>query len=245
MKKQKLNQIIAIEKGIKSRVNGTITEAYHAAQKPSLFEGLSKTYAKKNEDGEDYPPESSRVQKNANELVRSTANSLSELFDATATKDFANCSARADVEVDGKVLLKDAPATYLLFLEKQLTDFRTFLGSLPVLDPSFQWDFDENASLYKTPSITTARPKKVHKAIVLYPATEKHPAQTQLIQEDVIVGHWKQVRMSGAIQPQQKAKLLKRVEKLQKAVKFAREEANSSDAPQVDVGEAVFGWILE
>jgi len=245
MKEQKLNQIIAVEKGVKSRTQSSITQSYHAAQKPTLFEGFTKTYNKKNEDYEDFPQESSRVQMNANEIVRSVANSLSALFDITATKDFANCNAKANVVIDGEVLLESVPATYMLFLEKQLVDFRTFLDSLPVLDPSHQWDFDKNANLYKTPPITTAKTKKVNKAIVLYPATDKHPAQTQLVQEDIIVGHWEQIRMSGAIQPQQKAKLLERVEKLQKAVKFAREEANSSEAPQVDAGEALFNWILK
>jgi hypothetical protein len=34
---------------------------------------------------------------------------------------------------------------------------------------------------------------------VLYDATEHHPAQTQLISEDVIVGWWETVKHSGAI----------------------------------------------
>lgn len=141
MKKQKLNQIIAVEKNIKSRVNSSISESYKAVQKPALFEGFMKTYHRKNEDYEDYPPESSRVQMNANETIRSVTNNMSQLFDITATKDYANCNAFADIEVDGEVVMEKVPATYLLFLEKQLTDFRTFVGSLPVLDPSYQWDF--------------------------------------------------------------------------------------------------------
>lgn len=78
----------------------------------------------------------------------------------------------------------------------------------------------------------------------MYQATDKHPAQTQLVQEDVIVGSWNQTKMSGAIQPQQKDMLLQRIEKLQKAVKFAREEANSVDADNVEAGKVIFDWIL-
>ena len=42
----KLNQIIAIEKGIKSRVYGDLTELNKAIQKPDLFNGFQKTYQK-------------------------------------------------------------------------------------------------------------------------------------------------------------------------------------------------------
>lgn len=41
------------------------------------------------------------------------------MFDVVATQDFANCQAKADVMVEGRVLIKDAPVTHLLFLEKQ------------------------------------------------------------------------------------------------------------------------------
>jgi len=37
------------------------------------------------------------------------------------------------------------PATYLLFLEKQLTDLHTLVSKLPVLDASETWVFDQAA----------------------------------------------------------------------------------------------------
>ena len=58
----KLNQIIAIEKGVKSRVYGEITEMHKSSQKPELFNGFVKTYRKKDEDSEDYPPERKKAQ---------------------------------------------------------------------------------------------------------------------------------------------------------------------------------------
>jgi hypothetical protein len=48
----KLNQIIAVLKGIKSRDTKTVSELYHAAQKPDLFNGFSKNYRPINEEGE-------------------------------------------------------------------------------------------------------------------------------------------------------------------------------------------------
>src|SRR5258706_13917296 len=101
----KLNQIIAIEKGTKSRSLQELTEAHHALQKPSLLSGISRSYRPKDEEGEQLPPESTKVQVRAEEIARSTAGALTKLFDVTSTKDWANCKAKADVIVDGNVLL--------------------------------------------------------------------------------------------------------------------------------------------
>ncbi len=240
----KLNQVIAVEKGVKNRVVSEVTELYQAASHPALFEGFNKKYKPNEEGTETFPSEAKKVQKSANDVLKRASSVLSELFDVTASKDFANCDAVADVVVDGNVLLTGVPATYLLFLEKQLTDMHTLVGSLPVLDSAENWTWDENANLFKTDATVTSRTKKVQKALVMYPATDKHPAQTQLITEDVNIGSWEQVKFSGALPTNVKTGLLEKVEKLQKAVKFAREEANTVDAPNQTVGAKVFTWLL-
>ena len=52
-KMAKLNQIIAIEKGIKSKSHSEISELYKLVQKPALFNGFSKSYqANDEENGE-------------------------------------------------------------------------------------------------------------------------------------------------------------------------------------------------
>lgn len=241
----KLNQIIAIEKGIKSRVYGDLTELNKAIQKPDLFNGFQKTYQKKDEDGEDLPPERKRVQFLASEVLRNAARGVTELMEVTARKDWTNCSASASVSVNGAVLVKDAPVSFLLFLEKQLTDLRTFVGNLPVLDDGETWNKDENSGLYRAEATQTHRTRKVQKPIVLYPATPEHPAQTQIITEDLIAGFWTTVKQSGAIPKPEKQALSERIEVLLRAVKEAREEANVHDEVQVpNVGEAVFGYLL-
>jgi len=132
----KLNQVIAIEKGTKGRSLQELTEAHQTLQKPALLAGISRTYRPKDEEGEQFPPESTRVQIKAEDIIRKISEGLTKLFDVVATKDWANCTAKADVIVDGKVLLSQVPATYLLFLEKQLVDLHTFIKKLPVLDSS-------------------------------------------------------------------------------------------------------------
>jgi hypothetical protein len=148
------------------------------------------------------------------------------------------------VVVDDKVLLSGVPATYLLFLEKQLTDVHTLVASLPTLDDAENWVWDENANMFKTEPTLTSRTKKVQKPLVLLAPTDKHPGQAQIITEDVNIGTWEQVKFSGALPVNQKSSLLEKVEKLQKAVKFAREEANTVNAPNQTVGAKVFSWLL-
>jgi hypothetical protein len=240
----RLNQIIAVEKGIKSRSFQELTEAHQALQKPTLLAGISRTYRPKDEEGEQFPPESTRVQIKADDIIRQTADVLTKLFDATAAKDWTNCTAKADVVVDGQTLLSQVPATYLLFLEKQLVDLHTFVKKLPVLDAAETWSFDPSADTWATEPLQTVKTKKVPRNHVKAEATEHHPAQVEVYYEDVIIGYWRTVKFSGALPAQRVNELLDRVEKLQQAVKFAREEANNIEAEEPKVGEPVFRYLF-
>lgn len=241
---QKLNQVIAVSKSVKTRVNKTVDEIYKQVQKPALFDGFSKTYQPLDEDGDVFPPEQRRVQMVAKDVIAQIADAMGELFDVEATKDNANCNAKSDVMVDGEVVLKQVPVTHLLFLEKQLTDFHTIVGKIPALDSADDWRMDSSSSLYRTEPSKTTKTKKVPKPIVLYPATPEHPAQTQMVAEDINIGHWENTKFSGAMPEPQKKALLSRIEKLRTAVKYAREAANSVDAAPLLEGSKVFSWLL-
>jgi hypothetical protein len=240
----RLNQIIAVEKGVKSRSFQELTDAHQALQKPALLAGIARTYRPKDEEGEQLPPESTKVQVKAEEIIRQTTGILSRLFDVTATKDWTNCVAKADVVVDGEPLLRDVPVAYLLFLEKQLVDLHTFVRKLPVLDAAESWSYDASADCFATDATQTTRTKKIPRNHVKAEATEKHPAQVEVYYEDVVVGYWKTVKFSGALPAKRVNELLERVEKLQQAVKFAREEANGTDVVDRETGEKVFRYLF-
>ncbi|MFC6079881.1 DUF7873 family protein [Sphaerisporangium aureirubrum] len=240
----KLNQILAVEKGVKSDVQRKVTDAYHRIQKTPLLSGISRTYQPIDDEGEQLPPESTRVQVQAEQVLKEVAGALTRLFDVTATKDVANCSATADVKVDGAVLLPSVPVTYLLFLEKQLVDLHTLISKLPTLDPSEAWALDENTDTWRTEPVKTTRTKKVPRNHVLAEATDKHPAQVQVFTEDVVVGYWTKVAFSGALPQRRVNELLARVGKLQDAVKYAREEANGTQVTDQQIGDAVFAYLL-
>ncbi|MFJ4651552.1 hypothetical protein ACIP5Y_09805 [Nocardia sp. NPDC088792] len=240
----RLNQIVAVEKGIKSRTFSELTEAHHQLGKNPLLSGISRTYRPKDEEGEQLPPESTRVQVKSEEVLKATADILTKLFDVVATKDWANCTAKADVVVDGRTLVKDAPVTYLLFLEKQLVDLHTFVRKLPVLDASESWEYDASADCYATEPVQTVRTKKIPRNHVKAEATEKHPAQVEVYHEDVVVGFWRTIKFSGALPAKRVNELAERVEKLQHAVKFAREEANNAEITQLHTGAEIFGYLF-
>jgi hypothetical protein len=245
MTETKLHELIAVEKGVKARAYGALTEYHKLIQKGDLFAGMSRVYQKRDEDGEDLPGESKRVQNTVREVLAAVKLSQTELYDLTAQKDIANSEAKAAVTIDGVEIIPPLPVTTLLFLEKQLTDLRTFILALPILDEAETWTLDENSGLYKSDAVQTHRTKKTQRPIVLYDATEKHPAQTQLITDDVIVGFWTMVKQSGALPKLEKNKLALRVEKLLDAVKAARERANAATvADKPGIGARVFGYVF-
>lgn len=245
---KKLHQITAILKGVKSRVYGEVTTLHKESQKPEAFSGFAKNYRKKNDESEAYEPESKRVQLVATDVLKKLAKLQTELFDSAAEVDWANQKAVGDVVVDGYTVLSQVPVTYLLFLEKQLTDIRTFIDKMPTLDDAKDWSVDPNSNLFKTSPVSTHKTKKVQRPIVLYAAVIKDgqalPAQTQLITEDEIVGWWETVHHSGALPTPRKEVLVERVDKLLRAVKVAREDANDQATESHKIGDAVFGYLL-
>lgn len=240
----KLNQIVAVVNGKKTRTQKELTEIYKKLQKPTLFEGITRTYTPADEDGETQPPERKNVQYKSRESMAEAREVLAELFDVTATQDWGNCNAKADIAVDGNVILPQVPVTYLLFLEKQLTDLHTFVGQIPNLDPSDSWHWDQNADCYATDAAVSNRTKKVPRSHVLYEATEKHPAQVEMYHEDVKVGEWKTIKFSSALAAQEKNEIIQRIRRLQEAVKFAREEANSMEIENIKIGNKVFDFVF-
>lgn len=239
-----LAQLIAIEGGTRTRVDALFTSAYHTLQKAAPLSGIARNYVPSDDDGERLPSESTLVQVRADEVTASVAEGLTRLFDVTITKDAANCIARADIVIDGAVLIADVPLTFLLTLEKKLVDLRTYLSKLPVLDIAERWEYDRSADAWATPIVETTRTKKIPRNHVKAPATDKHPAQVEIYTEDVIVGRWATTKFSGAIQTSRRNELVVRVEKLIDAVRFAREAANTTPVTDIHVGETIFGFLL-
>jgi hypothetical protein len=242
----KLNQIIAIEDAAKKSGEADLTKSYHTLQKAELFTGFISTYSPLNEEGQKYAEQRKVIQQNAKDILKQIKASLEEAWNVVATKDRGNTKAKADVVVDGAVLLTDVPVTHLLYLEKQLVNIRTFVTKLPVLDPSKEWVFDTNKDMYVTVHTDEKiKTRKVHKSLVKIPPGPHSPGDAEIITVDEPEGKWTQVDMSTAYPAYEIREILERITKLQMAVKFAREEANSISVDKVKDSGKLLDYIFD
>lgn len=240
----KLCEIIALTTGRKTEALKKITELHQLTQKPALFSGTHKTYQPRDEkDTETLPEERQEIQLRVPEVIAQAEKTMSNLYDLIVTQDTGNQSAVSDIVLaDGTAVVKNVPVTSLLYLEKQLDDLKKFYATLPTLDPAKPWQRDDANRCHRATTVKT-RTKRNKIPIVLYDATDKHPAQTQLVEEDKIVGDYTSVELSGAITAAQKTKLLERVAALRDAVVLARERANQTPVEQRKAGEAIFKYL--
>jgi hypothetical protein len=239
-----LNQILAIEKSARNNAAAVLTKSYQNVQKGAPLSGISRTYQPLNDEGQKLPAESVRVQLNAADIAVEVRDALARMFDVVGTKDNTNRFAVSDIVVDGVTLATDVPVTTLLFLEKQLTDLTTFISKLPTLDPSDEWVWSDDSLCYTSAPVQTVRTTKVPRNHVLAQATDKHPAQVQVWQEDVPVGTWTTVKRSGALKAREVAEALNRVRALADAVKQARERANQTEVKNLQVGTSLLGYVF-
>ena len=242
----KLNQLIAVEKGMKARAHAQLSEHFLLLKKADQFSGLDRTYRPLDDEGDKLPSEKKVVRTRANDILAALRISQSALIDITLQKDLANQKAVATIyDAKGVEIAKDIPVTTLLFIEKQLEHYRTFLEELPVLDNADVWQFDEQSGLYRTEPVETHRNKKVMKVLTLALPTDRHPAQAQAYQEDVLAGYWATVKQSGAVPYTWKLQRLEKVEEALIGVKKAREAANDLFAVErTGVGAAILDFLL-
>lgn len=241
-----LAQILAIESGEKNKTEKEFTELHRKAEQPKLYDGRVRNYRPADENGVEEPDELQNVQLRAKEVLEEVAKLLVGSWNLTATKDWANAGmARADVKLEnGKLLIKDAPVTYLLWLEKKLNDIHTFIEKMPILDPSEVWKWSNEKNCYTTEQTWTNRTKKVMRNHQKAPATDKHPAQVEVYTEDVVIGRYQATKFSGALPAKEKEDLLQRARELKKAVLFARESANSTMVEKLNIAGPLFEYLL-
>lgn len=240
----KLNQVVAKENSIKTQAGRDRDEIFKRLQKPALFGGMTRTYKKRDDEDEDLQGETKKVELKVTDQLSELQERMTSLFDIVATKEWANTKAKANIVIDGVPLLSDVPLTVLLFLEKQVDDLRSIIEVIPTLDPAEDWTLDTNTGLYKSNEVSTNRSKKVHKSITLHEGTEHHPPQAQLVTVDVPAGTWHQQKSSSAFTTTATRSLKRRVEKLKSAIVHAREEANSLEITNKNIGEIVLDYVF-
>lgn len=144
----------------------------------------------------------------------------------------ANTQAKADIVLkDDTVLATGVPVAALLDLEKRLNEVLDLAKKIPTLDPSkgYKEDPERGKGIWRSKDERRERTKKVQTPLVLYPATPEHPAQTQIISQDVLAGYTTTTSWSGALSVAQKGDMLERIEAVRVAVSEARSRANDQE----------------
>lgn len=243
-----VSQVVNSFQGVKRGFQEKKTDLYKAIQKTANdgpMAGVFRKYNRRDDDGVQFPEEYRRVQFTAEDMLAEFLESFVRLADVSATMDVSNTIAKADVKVGDNVIVSQAPPTLLLSLEKQLEDVRAFVQHLPVLDPATEWEWSPEAGAYASRPTGTVKTDKVIEPVVLYPATEQHPAQVQGTTRDVVIGTWETVKFSGYVRGDQIKKWTDRIDTLLLAVKYAREEANATTSVEaVKVGGAVRTYLM-
>ena len=239
----KLSAIVALSNGLKERTRKEITTLHRSMDHEQGMKGLVRIYRSHDEEGEQLPTETKVVQVLVNDLVNQALIKWKNLWELILAQDVANTEARADIVVDDVVLCETVPVTTLIWLQKQLDDVRTFVSNIPILDPSQEWHFDDNTNCYVSKRQETTRTKKVLRNHVKAEATKEHPAQVEVYQEDVVVGYWSKVEQSGMIPAKTKVELIERIEKVQDAVKVAKENANTLEVSKQERLAKLFDYL--
>ena len=247
MAETQLHQHLAAEPNIKAKELALGKETEHTlGKKAHHFVGNVRVYQPKEDGGEKFPDEFEPLVTTVPEKLQYYLDSLSDLINHSVVKEETNATAIADLIYDKKVIKKNVHATALLTLENKLKGLRSKLMAIPTLDPKFVWEWNEKQNYYQTDPIQTLKSKKVPKVLVKYEATDKHPAQTELIHEDQTVGTWTATKLSGAITPKMKSEILTRYDNWELAVKDARQRANNAKlVVDGDLGKTITNNILD
>lgn len=174
---------------------------------------------------------------------------FTKAVDCSFQIDLANQTAKADIILeDGTVLVPDVPATALLELEKRLGRVNELFSAIPTLDPAKGFELDpshEKKGVYKSREMDRIRTKKVNKVIKMTEATDRHPATSQLVSEDIPFAKLRTIEWSSMLTPQKKSELMGRIDELTRAVKKARSRANSVEVDtSKKIGRTLFAFIL-
>lgn len=241
----KLHELLAVEQDRKHKANQAIGEAKNTfTKKAPHFDGMVKRYISLEEGAEMIPDERKGIVTTVKNKLEETIESIVVGIDAHISKEETNASkdARAELVIEG-VKFGTFSATALLALEGHLNKLKDLYTTIPTLDTARKYEFDSQEGVYKTAAEVKFRSVKRPKVIVKYEATEKHPAQTELLYLEHQVGKYETVYSSGRLTATQKSDLLKRISNMLETVKIARSKANTAEVKNIKVGQKLFDFL--
>lgn len=242
-----LHKLLAVVAGLKGAATKILRETQQVfVGKGHMFDGRLKTYKPDAEGGDTIPEERDPLVSTVGEKLGHLAEMATPGIDAAFQVEDTNTQARADLELDDGVVIKNVPVTFLLQFDKMVIELRNVYDAIPTRDPKYEWvDAPEQGKGISTNRYQEYSNRLLEEIIplVLAAATDKHPAQVQLQKKSIKVGVWSTQYWTGKISPAQKYELLKRVDMVHRAVKQAMAKANETEHSTRKVADQVFSFI--
>lgn len=248
----KLHEILAVEKTRTLAANKLLDETMTKFAKDQYFSGHIKTLKMLIDSPENAAiEEAARDEKALPTTVQETLEYVFDFWaqaeDVTYAKNVTNQVANADLLFRGQVLASKVPVDELLGLETRLHSLRVVMDRIPTLDASKEWALADNGRKGQYVSLgeeVTSKTEKTMTAVVLYEATDKHPAQIEKVTADKVVGTFKRRLSSGAATSKQKADVIAILDELLVETKQARQRANSVEVINEKIGKKITDLIM-
>lgn len=248
-KPTKLHEIIAVEGDLQNTANKVIEEAIQTFSKKAehFIEQLSSLRMHNEERQDENTSDHKAMVTTVGDKLNYVGEHLVKYYDAISRKERTNQEARADLVIDGNVLIADMPGTLLLGLESRLRLFRTMCEAIPTLQPGIIWVLDEDrpGHVYKISEPRKRfKTEKIKESKVIVQPTKEFPAQVDTWTVDKPCGTISDQIWSGMISPAEKFDLIGRVDTILRAVKKARQRANEAVVVDLRIGKVIVDYIL-
>lgn len=248
-KTTKLHEIIAIEGDLQATANKVIDEATNTFSKKAdhFMEQITALEMHDENRQQENTREHKAMVTTVDDKLSYVGKHLIRYYDAISRKERTNQDARADLVVDGGVLVPDMPGTLLLGLESRLKQFRTMCEAIPTLQPGIVWVPDETqtGNVFKMEQPRTRfKTEKIKESKVIVQPTKEFPAQVDTWTVDKPCGSITDQVWCGMLSSAGKSDLIGRIDKLLRAVKKARQRANEQEVVDLRVGQAIVNYIL-
>jgi hypothetical protein len=248
----KLHELLAVEKTRIAQASKLLLDATTKFKNGNYFTGFVKKLEMINDS-----PENEKLSAAAREekaMPTTVCDTLQYVMDAwakaedvTYQKNNTNRNAVADIIFRENTIASDVSVDELLGLETRLETLRTTFDMIPTLDASRCWVLDANkgANIYRGESVEiTTKTEKIMTPVILYDATDKHPAQIEKVTIDKVVGNFAKTNWSGAATTVGKAEALSVIDDLIAAVKQARMRANCTEVVDAKIGNIFVSLIM-
>jgi len=244
----KLHELLAVEGDLEGTFKKIIEETKtNFTKHPERYFGQQQRI----ENFDETAPQESDIFKQIDDTVVAkltfTSKHIIRYFDAVLQKEATNQKAFADIVIDGVTIASELPATFLLGLENKLKMVRNNVYlTIPTLQAGVEWVEDtsigENTYKKLHPD-EKYRTKKVMKNHVIAKATKEHPEQVNVYNEDEKIARVVTNTWCGMISSAEKTVILGKLDKLIRAVKKARQRANTTPVVKMEVGKELFNYI--